>query len=167
MNIDFLHRLLLFVVMLLAQALVLNQVHLFNCATPLLCVYFVASFRRNYPKWGIMVWSFLLGLCIDVFSSTPGVAAASMTLVGMLQPYVLELFLQRDSDDSLRPGLATLNFTPYLYYALLLTLAYCLTFFTAEMFTFFNWAQWGMNVGGSTLLSVVLMLVVDNLRRGK
>lgn len=167
MNIDFLHRLLLFVVLLLAQALVLNHIHLFSCATPLLYIYFVLSFERNYPRWGVLVWSFLLGLCVDVFSNTPGVAAASMTLVGLLQPYVLELFLQRDSDDNLRPGIATLDFTPYLAYALLLTLAYCLVFFTAEMFTFFNWAQWGLNIGGSMLLSIILILVVDNLRKGR
>lgn len=167
MNIDFLHRLLLFAVLLLTQALVLNHIHLFNCATPMLCVYFVTSFERNYPKWGILVWSFLLGLAVDVFANTPGVAAASMTLVGVLQPYVLELFMQRDSDETLRPSIGSLGFSPYLYYTLLLTLAYCLAFFTAEMFTFFNWAQWAMNIGASTLLSLVLILVVDNLRRGR
>ena len=59
MNIDFLKRLLLFVVLLLVQVLVLNHIHLFDYATPLLYIYFVISFNRNYPKWAILVWSFL------------------------------------------------------------------------------------------------------------
>ena len=101
MNIDFLKRLLLFVVLLLVQVLVLNHIHLFDYATPLLYIYFVISFNRNYPKWAILVWSFLLGLSIDIFANTPGVAASSMTLLGLLQPYVLELFMQRDSDETL------------------------------------------------------------------
>ena len=98
MNIDFLKRLLLFIVLLLVQVLVLNHIHLFDYATPLLYIYFVISFNRNYPKWTILVWSFLLGLSIDIFANTPGVAASSMTLLGLLQPYVLEL--RRDTAAS-------------------------------------------------------------------
>ena len=156
MNIDFLRRLLLFVVLLLAQALVLNHIHLFDCATPLVYVYFVASFRRSYPRWGVLVWSFLMGLCVDIFSNTPGVAATSMTTIGLLQ---------RDSDDDLQPAIFTFGFTRYLFYTLLLTFAYCLLFFTVETFSFFNWQQWALSVSSSTVLSVILIIVVANLRK--
>lgn len=89
MNNDFVKRLLLFLGLLLVQVLVLNHVHLFGYGTPLPYIYFAISFRRGYPKWGVLVWSFLLGLCIDMFSNTPGVAAASMTLAGL---FILETF---------------------------------------------------------------------------
>ena len=62
MNINFLKRLLLFLVLLVAQVLVLNHIHLFGYATPMLYIYFVISFQRGYPRWAVMVWSFLLGL---------------------------------------------------------------------------------------------------------
>lgn len=165
MNIDFLKRLLLFLGLLLAQVLVLNHVHLFDVATPLLYIYFVVSFKRGYPKWAILVWSFLLGLCIDVFSNTPGVAAASMTLAAALQPYVLELFIQRDNDDDVVPSVYTLGVGKYTLYALILTFVYCLAFFTVETFSFFNWLQWILSVSSSTALTLLLVVVVDNLRR--
>lgn len=165
MDIAFLRRLLLFVILLLAQVLVLNHIHLFDYATPLLYVYFVVSFKRGFPKWGILVWSFLLGLSVDIFSNTPGVAAASMTMVAMLQPYVMELFIQRDSDEELRPSISTLGFSRYLYHVIILTLAYCLPFFTIEFFDFFNWKEWGLNILGSTVLTVILIMVLDNLRK--
>lgn len=60
MTIDLLKRTGWFLVFVLAQALVLGRIHLFNCATPLLYVYFVTSFPRNYPKWGTLLWSFML-----------------------------------------------------------------------------------------------------------
>ncbi len=164
MNIDFLWRLLLFVVLLLAQALVLNHIHLFDCATPLLYVYFVLTFKRGYPRWGVLVWSFLMGLAVDVFSNTPGLAASSMTLVALLQPYALELFVPRDSAEDLRPGVRSLGVGKYLVYTLLLTMVYCLAFFTIETFTFFNWQRWALNVAGSTLLTMLLVIVVDNMR---
>jgi rod shape-determining protein MreD len=165
MNIDFLKRLLLFVVLLLVQVLVLNHIHLFDYATPLLYIYFVISFNRNYPKWAILVWSFLLGLSVDIFANTPGVAAASLTLLGLLQPYVLELFMQRDSDENMQPAIFTMGLPKYVYFTVIMTFVYCLVFFTVEMFSFFNWAQWILCIITSTVLSAVLILVVDNLRK--
>lgn len=165
MSIDFLKRLVLFLGLLLAQVLVLNHIHLFGFATPLLYVYFVISFRRSYPKWAVLVWSFMLGLCVDVFSNTPGVAAASMTFVALLQPYVLEMFIQRDNEDDVLPCFLSLGPSKYIGYAAILTTVYCLAFFTIETFTFFNWLQWLLSVVTSALLTLLLVIVVDNLRR--
>lgn len=165
MNIDFLKRLLLFFGLMLVQALVLNHVHLFGVATPLLYVYFAISFRRGTPKWAMLVWSFLLGLSIDVFSNTPGLAAASMTLVAAVQPYLLELFIQRGDDDEVLPSIMTFGLGKFSLFALILTFVYCVVFFTLESFTFFNWIQWLLNMGTSVLLTLLLVLVVDNLRR--
>lgn len=49
MSMDFLKQLGLFVVFVLIQTMVLGRIHLFDFATPLLYVYFVAMFPRNYP----------------------------------------------------------------------------------------------------------------------
>ena len=165
MNAEFFRRLLLYAVLVLAQALVLNHIHLFGYATPLLYVYFVISFSRNYPKWGILLWSFLLGLNVDAFSNTPGVAASAMTLIGLLQPYVQELFMQRDSEDDFQPSINSMGAGKYIYFTLLLTFIYCIVFFTVEMFTFFNWLQWILNILTSTLLSLLFIVVIDNLRK--
>lgn len=165
MSLDWFRNIGLFLVLLLVQALVLNHVHLFDCATPLFYVYFVLPTRRDQPQWATLLWCFLLGLCIDVFSNTPGVAAASMTFVGMLQPYLLRLFIQRDSPDDLRPSMKTLGSLKYTTYTVIIVLIYCLLFFSLEAFNFFNWVQWLMCVGGSTLLTIVLILVIDNFRK--
>lgn len=165
MNAELFRRLLLYAVLVLAQALVLNHIHLFGYATPLLYVYFVISFPRNYPKWGILLWSFLLGLNVDAFSNTPGVAASAMTLIGLLQPYVLELFMQRDSEDDFQPSINSMGAGKYIYFTLLLTFIYCIVFFTVEMFTFFNWLQWILNILTSTLLSLLFIVVIDSLRK--
>ena len=165
MNIDFFKRLLSFAVLLLVQALVLNHIILFGCATPLLYVYFVISFRRGYPKWGMLLWAFLMGLALDMFSNTPGVAASTLTLLALVQPYYLELFLQRDADEDFRPAIFSMGLSRYSVFALSLTFLYCLLYFTVETFTFFNWLQWLLSVVSSTLLTFVLLLVVDNFRK--
>ncbi len=165
MNIDFFKRLLLFVILLLVQVLVLNHIHLFDCATPLLYVYFVISFQRGCPRWAILLCSFMLGLCVDIFSDTPGVAATSLTLVGFLQPYLLELFMQRDDADNFQPSIRTMGSLAFFYFSMLLTLAYCVVFFALETFSFFNWLQWLLSVGGSFVLTELLLFVIDGLRK--
>lgn len=166
MNIEALWHLVAFVILCLVQVLVLNHIDLFGCATPLLYVYFILMFRRGFPKWAILLWSFLLGLCIDMFSNTPGVAASSCTIIGLLQPYVLNLFLTRDSADDLKPSIATLGVAKYLWYVLVLVLIYNVLFYTTETFNFFNWQQWLMDIGGSTAITFLTIAAIDNLRRG-
>lgn len=70
MNIDLLKGIALFVTLLLVQVLVLNHIHLFGFATPLLYMYVALIFRRNYPRWGILLWCFAMGLAVDIFSNT-------------------------------------------------------------------------------------------------
>ena len=97
MAIDTLRRLTLLCVLCLAQALVLNHIQLFGCATPLLYVYLVLAFPLGYPKWALLLWSFAMGMAVDMFSNTPGCAAASLTLVGAAQPYFFALFVPADA----------------------------------------------------------------------
>ena len=166
MNIDFLKRLLWFAVLTVAQVFVLNHIHLFAVATPLLYIYFILLFPRNYPQWAMLIWAFLMGLTIDTFSNTPGVASASLTLIAALQPYVLQLFIPRDSSDNFQAGMDTLSIPQYTWYAAILTLTYCVVFFSLEMFSFFNVLEWLLCIWGAVHCSrLFFILVVENVRR--
>lgn len=161
MTIDLLKRAGWFVVFVLAQAIVLGRIHLFHCATPLFYVYFVTQFPRNYPKWGILLWSFMLGLMIDTFSNTPGLASASLTLIAAIQPYFFELFVPRDSLDNLKPALSTLGPLKYSYYIVMLVLLYCLVFYSLELFNFFNLQEWVLCVAGSAAITLLLIYTFE------
>ena len=165
MTTDILRRTILFIVLCLVQGLVLNHINLFGCATPLLYIYMALTFPRSYPKWAILLWCFILGICIDTFTNTPGVAAASMTLVGVLQPYVLEMFMQRENEKNFKPTLRNLGNSTYIYYILILVSIFCITYYSLEMFTLFNWLQWLECVGGSTIITAILVYVIEHLRR--
>lgn len=158
------NRLIMFVTLLLVQVLVLNHVWLLNVATPLLYVFFVITFPRNSAKGEVLAWSFCLGLLIDLFSNTPGMASGTMTLVALLQPYLLELFVPRDSADNLEVKSATLGWTKFLTFSLILTFLYCLVFFALEAFNFFEWQLWLLRTVGSTVLTMILMIAIDSVR---
>ena len=164
MAIDILRRLLIFLLLVLVQVLVLGNIELFHCATPLLYVYFAIMFPRGYPKWAALLWSFALGLTMDMFTNTPGVSAASMTLVGCLQPYLLELFLPREAEPNIKSSAASLGFGNFFMLAFLLTLLFCLTFFMLQAFRLFDWQQLLKNIGGSTLLTLILIMTLESTR---
>lgn len=147
------------------QVLFLNHIHLFGVAVPLLYVYFPVTFHRGTPKWEALLWSFALGLAIDVASNTPGLAAASLTLVGMLQSYLLELFVPRDSAENMEVSASTLGWTKFTVFVTILLLIFCLVFFALEVFNFFDWLYWLECVGGSALLTLVMILALESVRR--
>ena len=165
MTIDVLRQMGIFAVLCLAQAFVFNRIHLFGCATPLIYIYMIIKLERNYPKWGMLLWGFALGLTVDVLSNTPGVAAASLTLIGAVQPYFMELFVQRDAAENLSPSLKTLGYGKFTFFASMLTLLYCIVFFTLETFSFFNLSQWIAQVLGSAVISLVIILTIESVRK--
>lgn len=165
MKIEVIRHFFTFIILCIVQVLVLNHIELFGCATPFLYVYFIMLFRRGFPRWAVLLWSFFLGIFIDMFSNTPGVAASSATFIGLLQPYLLNLFASRDSSDDMMPTMKSLGVARYVYYTIICVFIFNLLFFTVEMFSFFNWLQWALNICGSTVLTLVLILVIENVRK--
>ena len=165
MSVDLLKRLGWFFVLCVAQVLILNHIHLFDLAIPLLYVYFTITFRRGTPKWMILLWSFVLGLAIDVFSNTPGLASGSMTLIAVIQPYLLELFVPRDSAENMEVSISTLGIGKFITFSVALLVLYCLVFFALEAFSFYNWQYWLACAGASSLLTFVLMMAIESVRK--
>ena len=161
------NRLVMFVVLLVVQVLVLNHVWLLNVATPLLYVYFAITFPRNTEKGEVLGWCFFLGLLIDIFSNTPGLAAGTLTLIGMTQTYLVELFVPRDSVENLEVSAATLGWGKFSMLSGILTLIYCLLFFILEAFNFFDWQLWILRAVFSAVLTLLLMLAIESVRSRK
>ena len=164
MSADIFKRAGLFVAFALAQVLVLGRIHLFGYATPLLYVYFVLLFPRSYPKWAVLLWSFGLGLVVDVFFNTPGVAAASMTLLGVIQPYYFEMYVSRDASENMQPSMRNIGWMKYFYYSLVMVVIYCLVFFTLDAFSFYNWVVWLKSVIGSAIITLLMILTFETVQ---
>ena len=164
MTTEWIIRLTQCLVLLLVQVLFLNHIHLFGLAIPLLYVFFAITFRRGTPQWAALLSAFFLGLLIDIFSSTPGLAAGTMTLIALIQPYWLELFVPRDSADNMEVSFATLGFTKFLMFSGSLVLLYCLVFFGLESFSFFNVLSWLGHTVASAALTLLLILAIESVR---
>ena len=154
----------MFLSLLVAQVLILNHVHVLGVGTPLLYVYFAITFRRNFPKWLVLVSCFLLGFLIDTFSNTPGLASSVMTIVGLAQCYLMELIAPRDSAEDLEASKKTLGYSKFVTLSAMLTSLYCVLFFALETFNFFDVFLWLARSIVSTLLTMVLILAIESVR---
>lgn len=163
MTVDIFKRLMLMIVLVLLQALVLNHIHLFYCATPMLYLILPLHFSNAQAKWSALLWCFCTALLLDIFSNTPGVAAASLTFIGLLQPYVLQLFAQKEEDEELVPSLKTLGWVKFFAYAFIIVFIYCFLFFTLEAFSFFDLVLWAKSIGGSTLLTLFIIIALEKI----
>ena len=88
-----------------------------------------------------------------------------MTFVGLLQPYLLEVFTPRDSADDLVASYRSLGVASFVYYVVILVFIYCLLFFLLENFTFFNWMHWMACTGASAVLTIIFILVIENFQK--
>ena len=98
-----------------------------------------------------------------VISNTPGVAAASMTLLGFVQPSLAQLFVPRDSQENLTPSVESFGESKFVWYTFFSVFLYCIVFYTLEAFNLFNWLYWLGCIFGSTLLTVLLILGIEHL----
>lgn len=159
----------LFQVLVLAalQVMVLNQIHLFGYATPMPYVLFLVWLPLNSNRIGNMLWAFLLGLIIDVFSNTPGEASASMTLAALVQWPLLHASAPKDCVEDMVPTYTSMGRWNHTRYVIILTFVHHALFFLLESFSFFHLRDLLISFAASLALSVVLMLTFETLRHGK
>lgn len=167
MILVFCARLLWMLSLLALQVLIFNHVHLLGYGTPLVYTYFLFLFPLGASRNGVLLWSFALGLAVDVFSDTPGVAAASMTLVALVQPPLLRMMVPQDAVEDVVQSYRTMGAWAYVRYVVLLSLLYHLVFFLLEYFSFFNGLDLLYSFAGSWLLTLSICLAFEGLRVSK
>lgn len=154
-----------FVLLLLLQALVFNHVHIFGYATPMPYIYLLLILPSNTSRWVYVLLGFVLGLCVDLFANTPGMAAGAMCFLGLIVPLLLKVFSPSDNDDSFEPSHKVMEWGPFIRYTFICVLIYCILFFVFEAFSFFDWLILLLNIVGSTLLTTLVIVAMELIRK--
>ena len=101
---SFLRGFVYFVVFVLIQVLVLNNIHFLRIATPFLYLYFILKMPVGVSRAQVVFFSFLVGFVIDLFSNTPGMHAAACTLAGFCREPLIAVFMGKDLPDGIYPS---------------------------------------------------------------
>lgn len=156
--------LLLFIILLPAQAVLFNNLVLFNVAVPLVFIYIIVTLPVTMGESLGLTIGFLTGLCMDIFSDTPGVNALSCTILASLRRPVFHLYVASDNDlADQRPLPRTMGTGDFLKYAGTMTVIYCTLYFTVDSFRIFNPKLWLLRIGASSVFTFVIIYAITCL----
>ena len=157
------HQIGWFLGLAMLQVLVLNQMHIVGYATPFLYIYFILKFNTRIGRNALMLWAFTLGLLIDMFGNTPGMNAASATLLAFSRTSILRLVTLRDMDEGFRPGFRSMGVSAFLRYIFLASSLFCIVLFLIDTFSFYDLPVLLLKILSSIISTMLCILCVEML----
>jgi len=123
-----------FIVLVLLQVLILNNINFLGDINPYVYVLFIALFPVINNRMTFIFLSFLIGLCIDIFSDTGGIHAAASVFVGYARPLFLKFaFGMTYEHQTIRISQSDIG--QRLIYFTLIILVHHLILFSLEIFS--------------------------------
>src|SRR6056297_975075 len=85
-----------FIVLVLIQVLVMDNVLLGGYMNPYFYILFILLMPFETPRWLLLILGFFTGLTIDLFANTIGMHTAATVFMAFIRPAILSTFAPRD-----------------------------------------------------------------------
>ncbi|GHT61314.1 rod shape-determining protein MreD [Bacteroidia bacterium] len=153
----------LFILLVLLQIWLFNNIHLFGVATPFVYLYFTLKLPVKMNRNAVLFLSALMGFIIDLFGSTLGLNMFVMVIIGFSRFYLLKLFAPRDVFEDYVPSYETFGNFMFVRYVVTLTLIHVTILHLMESFTLFDPVNLGLRIMGSFILTVLLICAFESM----
>lgn len=150
-----------FVVFVLFQVLFLNNIHYLRIATPFLYLYCIIKMPIGVSRTGVLIFSFITGLIVDMFSNTPGMHAGACALVGLLREPIIHFLQGEEMAEGLYPSYKSFGYAGFIRYVALFVLIHHVTLFLIEALTLFDPVFLLVRVGASVILTILSICTVE------
>jgi len=158
MLIDGIKYTIYFLLLVLIQGLILNNIEFSGYINPYIYVLFILILPFNTSKYTVLVLAFILGLSIDAFSSTAGMHTSATVFMGFLRNYILKLIEPRDGYEiSSKPLAEDMGIQWFTTYSTILVLIHHLFLFFIESFKF---SQFFTTLGRAIISCVFTLLLI-------
>jgi hypothetical protein len=109
--------------------------------------------------------SFLLGITLDYFLSTPGLHAAPCVLIAYLRPFLINILISQEGAELnyAEPSIKSMGFAPYSLYVLVFTFIHHFYLVLIEWLQFGNFLYFLGKVTATTGVSLLLIFVTEML----
>lgn len=165
--LTYLQRIEWFIGLVLLQVLILNHIHINGYATPFFFIYLILKYNSGVGRNVLMIWAFLLGLCVDIFGNTPGMNAAAATVLAFMRGPILRLVTLRDNVEVFEPSIRNMGFSSFLRYILLCTLLFCTMLLVIDTFSFLNLPVLLLKILTDTSITMVCIFCAEAIGRKK
>lgn len=151
-----------FILLILIQVLVLNNIQFSGYINPYLYVLAILLLPLDLPKWSVLFISLFTGLIIDSFSDTLGIHASACVFLAFLRPFILGIFAPREGyDPGNLPDVRHNGFVWFLKYTIILVLAHHLFLFFAETFRFSDFFNTFSKAFISSIFTLILIFIIQ------
>lgn len=154
-----------FILLVLIQVLVLNNIQFLGYINPYLYILFILALPVQMPRWLTLILAFILGLTIDIFSNTPGTHAFATVLIAFLRNGIIKLFTSIEEGNSPTPSFYTFGVSAYIKYVVLLVFIHHTTLFVLEAFSFANLWILLAKIILSSLVTLLLIFGIQSLSK--
>lgn len=156
----------MFMVLVVAQAVIFNHVILYGVAIPFVFIYFILKLPVSMSSAKVIFLAFLLGTVMDVFQDTPGMCGLACTCLGAVRRSILRLYVPREDDIfHSTPSIRSFGLGVFMQYVITMSLIFCALVFVIEAFTFFRPVVLLARTGASAALTSLLLIATDSLSR--
>ncbi len=164
MNRDLLIYIQRFIILVLVQVLLLNNVQFSGLLNPYLYLYFLLLLPVDFsPNFGLIL-AFFLGLTIDRFSQTLGMHTIATVFAAFARPYILRYMAPRDGYEFSRvPSIRDMGWIWFLTYCGIITFLHHFMLFFVESFKMSGFVFTVSKSLGSTALTIFLVAMVQLL----
>ena len=144
-------------IFILIQIYILNQVMFNGYINPYFYVMLIICLPQVTPKWFLLLFSFSLGLFIDLFEGTVGFHSTAIVIMAFIKPTVEKIVIPKNTISGEQDlFLQKLGFKMFAVYSLLLVLIHHTILF---LLSHFNLASFG-NIFGKIILSSIITFTI-------
>jgi rod shape-determining protein MreD len=152
--------LLMYVFLVLFQVLILNNIQFSGYINPYMYVLFILLLPFEIPSWLLLLFGFVLGLSMDLFTHTIGMHTSATVIMAFLRPYVLNLFAPRDGyETGTYPRISYYGLSWFFKYAAILVFLHHFVLFYLEIFRLSEFFATFFRVIASSIVSLVFIIL--------
>lgn len=164
MSNNFLKYIWQFVLVILLQVLIFNNLNLGGYINAFPYIYFIVILPISIGRVQLLFIGFALGLIIDIFSNTGGIHAAASTLIAFYRPLYLKAQSPREGYElAALPHIKSFGITWFVPYAALLVFIHHLALFYLEIFRLSEFFHTLLKVVLSSLVTFFFLLLAEYL----
>ena len=159
---------LFFILLIVLQVLLFNNIQFSGYVNPYIYIMFVLLLPVEIPSWLLLLLSFVMGLILDFFSGSPGMHSSATVLTGFVRPFILRVISPRDGYEARsEPSMMAYGFRWFLIYTVLIVLVHHTALFYIEVFRFADFFRTMLRVLLSSLFTVTFILLIEFYRKGR
>jgi len=150
--------------LILLQLFVLNNIQFSGFVNPYLYILFVMLLPFEIAGWLLLILGFVTGFVIDIASNTIGYHTISTVFMAYFRIYLLRFIAPHDGyEPGMSPTIASLGFTWFLKYSVILTFAHHLVLFWLESFSITDLLPATLRAIASSIFTLFLIVVYQIL----